>query len=689
MRRGPILTMLCLFLLSARLATAQPALPTVTPGWSTDQYRGGTELIELTLDRPLGANESLAVLISDTDVSALLDVVGTRVRFHPTGSLWRAAESEVVVLIRRDTTWAELAKLPIKVRNRFGLDEGRLQPTADVSSAGQVKEGGNQPLSSTRATYQDVTLRLGSTTTLRRAPWQFELNANGLGVSNTEQRLQYGERGKDALPVDLTDYKLALMRGGTGVYAGNVQRADHRQLLGGFSSRGVGGTVQLGRVAALDAAVLNGTNVVGFSNMLGLERAEHRVTAAKLSMELIPRRPGALHMTVSGMDGSMLPRQNYNQSSVTDAEQSTGWGGQLDVAAPGDRVAFTGGLAQSRFRSPFDPLLAGDSSIVPVRPETRTARFGEMRVQVLRGRRILDSLNMDLSVTARHERVDPMYRAVGGSLQADNQANGADVAATIGALTLSLQLGQTRDNLANLASLLTSRTNTNAVTAALPLVSVFGAPGTWYLPVVGYSRNGTHQYGDGIPTNGEFSASDVPDQLSVTQSASLDWSRGSNTLGYRWNGSNQDNRQPGREMADITGSVHAVSVGAAPRNGIALTFELSRERQKFAETGDTQGLNRFGAIARWQIDAHTDVSGNVSRSTTVPNPNEAKRTNMELQFEGSRAFSIFRVGDGQPTTRLFLRFARSLQSENPLFAGAISSRSIRWTLNAGGSVRIF
>jgi len=681
--------MLCLFLLSARLATAQPGLPTVTPGWSPDQFRGGTELIELTLDRPLGSNESLAVLVSDTDVSALIDVLGTRIRFHPSASLWRATESEVVVMIRRDTTWTELAKLPIKVRNRFGLDEGRLQPTADVSSAGQVKEGANQPLSSARATYQDVTLRLGSTTTLRRAPWQLELNANGLGVSNAEQRLQYGERGADALPVDLTDYKVALMRGGTGLYAGNVQRADHRQLLGGFASRGVGGVVQMGRVVALDAAVMNGTNAVGFSNMLGLERAEHRVAAAKLSMELLPRRPGALHMIVSGMDGSLLPRQNYNQSSVTDAEQSTGWGGQLDVAVPGNRVAFSGGLAQSRFRSPFDPLLAGDSAIVAVRPETRTARFGEMRVQLLQGRRILDSLTMDLSVTARHERIDPMYRAVGSSMQADMQSNGTDIAASVGTFTVALQRGQSRDNLANLASLLTSRTNTTGLTAALPLVSVFGNPGDWYLPTVSYNRNGTHQYGEGLPTNGEFSDADVPDQLSVTQSAALDWSCGSHTLGYRWNGSNQDNRQPGRETADIDGSVHTVSIGAAPRDGISLTFELSRERQAFAETGDTQGLDRIGAIARWQIDAHTDVSGNVSRSTTAPNPNEAKRTNMELQIEASRAFSFFRVGDGQPTTRVFLRFARSLQSENPLFVGAISSRSIRWTLNAGGSVRIF
>ncbi|MBL8982540.1 MAG: hypothetical protein JNL26_10180 [Gemmatimonadetes bacterium] len=691
MRRGLFVSLILIATAAAHASAQQSDTASLgaTATWSADQHRGASDPIEVTLSRALRHGESLALLVGTTDVTAFVDVQGTHVRYRPRASDWAGRESAVVVYLVRDTSWTEVASLPIKVRNRFGLDDGQVLPAADLASAGQLKEGGTSAPQSPRMTYQDLTLRLGLSSSLRRGPWQAEWAANALGTSRKEQRLQFGEKGEDALPVDLTDYQVRVSRGGMALAAGTVRRTDHRHLLGTFSSRGVGGNVKLGSAGELDAAVMNGTNVVGLGNFLGLAESAHRISAGRLGLELLPQRPGAMHVTVSGVHGSVLPRQNVNQASVTDAERSTGWGVQLDAAVPDDRVAFAGGVAQSRFTNPVDPLLAGDSTLVPVREERRMARFGELRVQLIREWRVTDSLAASLSLNARHERVDPLYRSIGSSPQADAENNGLDLTAGLGALALTGQFGRSRDNLADIGTILTSRTHTGALTAALPLVAVVGSPEDWFLPVLSYGRQSTHQFGDGIPDGGMYSASDLPDQASVSQTAAAEWSRANTTFSYRWNQSVQDNRQPGMETSDITGTVHTVALGLAPRAGLTVGLDASRERQVLADSDLRQGLDRVGVVTRWQLNALTDLSGNVSRARTQPSGGEGARTNVEMQFEGSRAFSFYKMRDGSPQSRVFLRFARALQSQDPRTNGVIRDRSVRWSLNAGGSVRFF
>lgn len=661
----------------------------VTACWPSDRFRDADELIELTLDRALNAGETLALVIGTLDVTHLTDGNGTRVRYRPNKSALGAGESPIAVYVVRNAKWSQVASLSIKVRNRLGLDEGRVLPTVDVNSAGQLAQGGNAAPTGGRERYQDLTLRVGAESNLTRDAWRIALQANTVGVSREDQRLQYETLQGGAPQFDLSDYKAELTRGMSKVQIGNLSASNQKMLLDGFSSRGIGGTVQVGPRATVNANVMNGTNAVGWSNALGISRSEHRLTSAALSLEMIPSRPGGFHVAVTGLDGSVLPIANFNQGSVTDAEQSTGYGGQLGLSNPSERIKFTGGLARSRFTNPVDRLVAGDSTIVAVQPVTRTARYGEMTVQVLKEHRIRDSLRMDLSAVVRHERVDPLYRSLGASTQADLQSNAVELNGTIGALALAGRFGRTNDNLAGIASILTSRTNQSALTAAMPLSAVIGLKGAWYLPQLALSREGTHQFGDGVPANGEFAESDIPDQANVNTTAALDWTRNTTTLNYRWNSSAQDNRQVGREMADIDGTVHALSLGYAPTEAVNVSLETSRERQSFAETDATQQLHRIGAIARWKVTPLTDLSTNISRSSSEDPAAGVTSNNTELQFEASRAFTLYRMIDNQPQGRVFIRFARVLASQTPQFAGAILSRDLRWTLNAGGSVRFY
>ncbi|MCC6245372.1 MAG: hypothetical protein IT353_21200 [Gemmatimonadaceae bacterium] len=692
MRRGPSLCLLLGLTLVARPLLAQqdttPSLK-VSPAWQPDRYRDADELIEMTLERTLGAGESLAVVIGALDVTHMTDVLGTRVRYRPAGHALPSGDSEISVYLVRDGKWTNIAKLPIKVRNRLGLDEGRALPVIDLSSAGQLKEGGTAGVTSARATYQDVTLRSGVQSTLARDAWRMAFDMNTLGVSQEEQRLQYNTLQDKAPALDLSDYKLELTRGASRVQVGNINTSDQKQLLDGFNARGVGGSLQLGSRTSLHANVLSGSNEVGWSHALGVDRAAHRLTSARLAFELNPSRPGALHLDVTGLDGAIQPIANFNQGSVTDAEESSGWGSQLSYSSASERVRFSGGLARSRVTNPADRLLSGDSATVAVRPTTRTARFGEVTVQLLKEHQLTDSTKLDVTAVLRHERVDPLYRSLGASTQADLQANTGEVNATVGPLALAGRLARSGDNLAHIASILTTKTNQSSLTAAVPLSSIVGPKGAWYLPQLSLAREGTHQFGDGIPTNGEFTAADVPDQASVNQTASLDWTRNSATLGYRLNRSTQDNQQPGRETADITGTVHAVSLGYAPSEKLNVTLETSRESQHFTETDARQQLSRVAAIARFKLGVLTEFSSNVSRSSSKDPAAGVTTNNTELQLEATRAFTLYRMIDGQPQGRVFVRFARVLASATPQFAGAILSRDLRWTINAGGSVRFY
>lgn len=692
MRYGPSLSLL----LAASLATPplwaqqdSASILKVSPAWQPDRYRDSDELIEMTLERALTADERLAVVIGALDVSQMTDVLGTRVRYRPAGHALPSGDSEISVYVVRDGKWTLAAKLPIKVRNRLGLDEGRVLPVIDLSSAGQLKEGGTSPAASGRTTYQDLTIRTGVQSTLTRDAWRVGIDANTVGVNREEQRLQYGTLQSSAPAVDLADYKVELTRGATRVQIGNISTSDQKLLLDGFSARGISGALPIGTRTSVHANVLAGSNEVGWSHALGVNRSAHRLASARVAFELNPSRPGAFHLDVTGLDGAVLPIANYNQGSVTDAEESTGWGSQVLLSNPSERLRFSGGLARSRFTNPADRLLSGDSVTVAVRPTTRTARFGEVSVQLLKGRKLTDSTTIDMTAVLRHERVDPLYRSLGANTQADVQANTGELNAAVGPLALAGRLGRSGDNLAKVSSILTTTTAQSSMTAAVPLNAVIGPRGAWYLPQLSLAREATHQYGDGVPTNGEFTEADVPDQASVNSTASLEWTRNTATFGYRLNKSSQDNQQPGRETADISGTVHALTAGYAPSERLNLTLETSRESQHFTETDARQQLSRVAALARFKLGTLTELSSNVSRSSSKDPAAGVTRNNTELQLEATRAFTLYRLIDGQPQGRVFVRFARVLASETPQFAGAILSRDLRWTINAGGSVRFY
>ncbi|MEZ4455370.1 MAG: hypothetical protein R2882_02285 [Gemmatimonadales bacterium] len=578
--------------------------------------------------------------------------------------------------------------LTLKVPAASVLERAQVTPSLDLNSTGQLDQAIDAAQPPERRTYQDLTLRIGLENSLERGGWRLDAGGNAVGVTRETQRLRFSDLAIEAPAVDLADYRIELSRGETRFRLGNVTAGSNRLLLEGFGSRGAGAAFQVGPAVGVDAAVVNGSNVVGWSNPLGMARSDHRIAVGTVNLELLPSRPGGVHLDVSGLDGSVLPVAGYTQGAATDAEESRGLGVRVAMSDARQRIRLAAGLARSRFVNPGDPFLFGDTSVVPVQPTTRTARYGELSLQLLQGLKLDPQTEVAAALTLRHERVDPLYRSVGGYLQSDVNNDGADVSASVGPLSLQGQWSAARDNLDEIPSILTTKTQTRGFTVGAPLGPILGAlPTAWYLPALSYSWQRTRQFGEGLPDNGEFAESHVPDQWNTVQNGSAAFAGTTWSLTWQWNQSFQDNRQPGREDADFRSVVHGVSLALNGLGSFTPSLDVGTERQRNLETDQTQETDRIGASVQARLARSTTFSGSLSQAWGTDPAAEQRSRNTEIQMELSQGFDLYRRMDGNQA-RLFLRYSRTRAAFLPFAAAGLMPR-VFWTFNAGGSVRLY
>jgi hypothetical protein len=663
----------------------------VVARWDSSRYLGGRTTLTFDLARPLLPGERLAVLIGSSDVSGAVRIRGRRADYEPAALRLPSGTTDAVVyVVGRDGEWREAGRATLRVRTRAGLDRNAATPSVDLATSGQfgqhVPGGAPEP---PRRTWQDLTLRLGLAGLGARGGWETSFQSNAVGVSEKTQRLRWSERQERAPALDLTDYRLQMHRGPVRVSVGNLSVGANRYLLSGFASRGVTASAQLRRGIAIEAAALNGTNVVGWDNLLGVSNGDHRMLTAGVDLELAPSRPGAFEVDIQALDGSLLPRTGYTQGAVTDAERSRGYGVQLRLSDASQRVRLTGGITRSRFRNPIDPLLQGDTTLVPVRAETRAARSGELGIDLLRELRLFRSTLVSLGATARHERIDPLYRSVGAFVQGDMQQNTAELNGTVGALALQAVIARGRDNLANIPSILTTHTTRRTLSFAAPIHGLLGTTARAWLPLATFRWEGTIQAGDAVPVNGDFAATHVPDQYNRLRAASFSWSPDGLHIAYRWDESLQDNRQAGRERADLRARVHGLSIALNGNPRLTPAVEASVERQDILETAQQQRTSRVGAAIQAQLTRTMAFSGTLTHTWSFDPFGERRTRNLEFQSELSQGFTLYRPVDGGTQGRMFLRYARTRAVFSPFTPDALVMPQLMWTVNGGTSIRFF
>lgn len=649
--------------------------------------------LSMTLSRMLrGSDGRLAVIVGSSDVSAVVQQSGRRVRVMQSGlRLDTARESDVeVFLVDSIGNWRTLGRFALRRQTRGGFDSAAFAPRLDLQTDGQLGAGrsGASPIPSRANTFNDVTATAGVDGRLMRGGWQMSWEGVVNGASLASARLRAAQLGQRAPALDLASYGVRASKNGIMISAGHVALGTHRLLASQFRSRGITAALPLGQRATLSLGTAAGSEIVGWGDPLGLSRPTHRVASATLGVEAVPSRPGLLTVEFSALDGRLQSLPAFTQGAVTDREASTGLGAQVTGAHPSQRVRLTFGVARSRFRNPLDPALSGDSTLVEVRSETRDARFGELQLDPLRSVKLV-GVTTSLSVAIRHERADPLYRSVGAAVQADRAQDALEATGQFGAMQWQATASRARDNLADIATLLITRTQAYALNATLPVARLFKSPATaWWWPVLSASWQRGVQRGDTTPPDGGFRGEfQIPDQRTQALTTRAVWQRGMLTAMYRHDRSLVDNRQPERERADVRGVVHAITLSAASGVAFTGTIDLSSESQHSAETGARATNQRVSAQADWRPLRHSAIASAASFVQTVDPSSTQRARNLEFRLEVSQGLNAWRRPSDGSQARAFIRYARTGAALR--LAGLQQPLANQWTLNGGLGVRFF
>ena len=671
-------------------ARAQNA-PTMVAAFDTAHWLTPESDVAFTLSRPLHNGEGrLVVFIGDLDVSALLERVGERVVYRPRPVALPSGEHEVIVYLeRRSDEWKELARWPLRVLQRGGFEKADLVPRLAFNNKGQIAAG-QEPVTEPipRAAFQDFSANFGLQTVVERSGWAVRTQSNYIGVSRREEALRFAQRGTAAPRIDLSDYLITIERGPLALRVGDVAFGTHRYLISGLQHRGAATDLALARFAHISLAGLSGSRKVGWSDLLGIQRTQHRILSGNLALELFPARPGLAHVDAGVVDGSVLPESGFTQGAVNDREASRGAAFRLMMHDPTQRVRLEAGYTRSRFANPADPLLAQGTEIVRVRPETRSAQYIDLNLNVLRNVAMTAALPVNVVVVGRHERVDPLYRTVAmPGVRADLLQNTVELTGTVGAASLQVSHTRNRDNLDEIPTILSTRTRTSQATIALPIASLIGKAVPDWLPLLSGGLSRLHQFGLGTPLGSEAFPAFVPDQLSTTQSLSLLSQAQTWRVQLQLNRSQQDNRQTLRELADFVSVTRALSIAVMPKPVFTLTIDLASDVAKAAERAEETDTRRAGSSIAWRPGSWLALDAGLLHARTTDTPRTFESTVTDARFELSSTVPLQRIGGKSQSAQLFFRYGRQLSSRT---AGAAPEVTVRnWTMNTGLTLSLF
>jgi hypothetical protein len=649
--------------------------------------------IELQLSRPLSASEGeFVVVVGGTDVTAVTERVASRVVYRPSAMPLPSGETQVVVYARNGGVWHELRRFTMHVVQAAQGSQSSTEKSATVGNTGQLAEGRSAAVPApNRRTFQDFVLNGGLRSSQRWTQWALTTQSNYVGVSRREQALEFATRGDKAPMIDLSDYQVGVQGPDVSLLVGHVTFGASRHLVNGFASRGT--TFSLTRGAtSLSLAALNGSAQLGWNDLVGLDRPSNRMFVASLGREIVPSHPGVVRFDVTMLGGSKLPATSFTQGAVVDAERSQGVSVQMSAASPNQRLHLAAGYTHSRFDNPAsDPQLLADTLTKRPRPAASGARFVEANAAIFQNVQIPILGSAALSVAARDERVDPLFRSIASVAAADRQQDGADASLSLGSIAAQLSQGWTHDNLGRVAAGLRTDGRTTTANIAVPMAT-FAGPRRYspLLPTLTLAYNRTHQFADGMPVNGAFRPSDLPDQVSENGDLGLQWLVGTIRVSAHVNQTAQDNRQPDREAADFASGVRGLSIGAPLGTSGDVSLDAGQEFQISKERAETTLVRRLTMNGSRRTTTSTSIVVSWSFVHTRP-PAGLASTNMEQHVELSQEVSLCPGSIGGCHGQLFLRYGRSAAFLPDVSVTGIASptRTNReqWTLASGLNLR--
>ena len=651
-------------------------------------------VVELTLNRPLTPAEGeLALVVGGTDVTAIAERTPSRISYRASAVALATGQTEVVLYRRAGRQWSEIRRFAMTV-TEAAAGGASTDESATLGNTGQLAEGHSSTVAAAgRRRFQDFVLNAGVHSSQQTGGVAVTTQSNYVGVTQREQALRFATLADRAPMLDLSDYLVTVQRSSAALSVGHISFGTSRHLANGFASRG--GTFTLTQGATtMTVGALDGSAQVGWDNIIGLEQPTNRVFGAAIGREMVASHPGALRLDATFIDGTKAPVSSFTRAAVVDAERSGGGSVQLTTATPDQRLRLTGGFTRSRFENPAnDPQLVADSLTKRPRAATRGARFVELSAAVLQNTAVPLVGPTSITLGLRDERVDPLFGSIAAATTADRQQTAADGTITLGAITAQGSQSWGRDNLANVASILTTNTMATTGSIALPVAKLVGvdARAAW-LPVIAVGLNRTHQLAAGTPTNGAFRAQDLPDQVSTSGDVTAQWQIGRVRAALHTNRAGQDNREDQRQNADFASGVDGLTVGSAVGSGGDVSLDAANEFQFAKERNEMTRVHRLTLNGTLHTIAALNVAASLSAVETHP-PAGATSLNGEQHLELSRALRLWPGASGAERGQAFVRYSRtnSIQPD-PTVAPLVTQTRItreQWTVASGLNFKLF
>jgi hypothetical protein len=656
-----------------------------------DHWVAGDDILQLQVRAELFPQwRRWRVFIGNHEVTPLLQA-GQRpgqLRLRPMGLHWPAGESELRVVDGQ--TWDEQARLPLRVLTPAGFESSSLTPRLDLSTDSRARErrSDGQALSP-RGTHVEAATQAGVAWQASRGDWQFEAGATTSGHSDRNKALRFGELASRAPKLDLADYRVAVVRAGQQLQLGHLTAPTHPLLAQELVQRGVALRGLLGDAGELSLHVLNGSQIVGWDNPLGLAETQHRMQLLSWGFELLPARPGGLRAELGLLDAAVLARRDFNVAEVPDVERSRGLSLHVSGQTPSGRVRGELAIARSRFVNPFDPELALEGQLRAVQPATRTAWTGELQADVLVPQGDA-AWQPALTLGIRHEQAAPLYRSLAAAVTPDQRSRSISLQLALEEAQLSLQHLHRVDNLDLVPTLLRTQTIEQQIATSVPLARWLGngSPDSPW-PAVAWSWQAVHQRAVNVPRpeDSGFGDSQRPDQRTVSQQLGLSWLLSQGAASWTLSRQTLDNRQPGRERADTDNRSQQWQLDWTFNPRWQGQWTLQRGRQFQRETDLTQRVAALTASLDWRPDERWSLGLQIGLNRTRDSGGQLQTRSSTGQLQLARRFDLPAIDKPLPA-QWTLRLGRQREhQQDDRFALATDWRG--WWIDIGLAVGFF
>lgn len=663
---------------------------------SLGKWINPSDAIFIELDKQIkNEKEEIRFYINKTDVSSLFIQESPRKYSYQPGSYpLPKGESELVIYINSFRSgWKEVAKLPLNVKSTLGFKQEEYTGSVGVNIRSELNSGfSGDAIAPERQEETDMNTSINLSMNASDDDVSLSANADFVGVSHINEALQFGEKGQAASRLDLSSYQVVYNNDNHQVEVGHVSYGNNRYLVSSMASRGVVYSAKVKNHEQLDysVALMNGKNIVGFNNILGLNNSQHQVKSATMGYELVKSRPGGLRLEVSYLDTSILPFTNFDTGEIPDAEKSSGFGLNLSGSNESGKLRGSLSYARSKYTNPEDPFLSQGLDVVDVDENTDDARHLELSYELFESEPDKTGKIYRIGLSASHEKVDPLFKSLAAFAAADKISNSISLDIGLKDIGLTVNKSTTRDNIDDIATILTTRTDSTSYGLTVPLKIILSGeqqpPSNW-IPDINFSRSITHNYGVNAPPT--FTAdTHIPDQYNVADSVNMDWAFETINWSINHNRTDRDNRQAARDAADFKDKSTGLTFNHNVNDKFSYNLGISLSENTDKEANLTSNDVNHSVGFSWNIKERLGLTVNYSESDADDSQGIEERQNMTASVSLAWRFDITNLSSKKTPAQFSLDYlVNDGSSKNQVFG--IDSTSRDWTIRAGLSLQLF